>query len=182
MLTVCVFSYASLRINANSKDARKVYQENGNLKQFAEYFNDRELLLADTPDTALIQVLRQLTPLVVVDESHNAGSDLSVEMLQRLNPHFILALSATPRPGTNTLVYVDAKQLKDENMVKLPVVVYNRSSRELVINDAIQLQARLEQYANSEKARTGRYIRPIVLFQAQPNIKGKENETYNIIR
>ena len=181
-LTVCVFSYASLRINATSKDARKVYQENGNLKQFAEYFNDRELLLADTPDTALIQVLRQLTPLVVVDESHNAGSDLSVEMLQRLNPHFILALSATPRPGTNTLVYVDAKQLKDENMVKLPVVVYNRSSRELVINDAIQLQARLEQYAHIEKTRTGRYIRPIVLFQAQPNIKGKENETYNIIR
>ena len=182
MLTVCVFSYASLRINANSKDARKVYQENGNLKQFAEYFHDPDLLLADTPDTALIQVLRQLTPLVVVDESHNAGSDLSVEMLQRLNPHFILALSATPRPGTNTLVYVDAKQLKDENMVKLPVVVYNRNSRELVINDAIHLQRRLEQYANIEKARTGRYIRPIVLFQAQPKIKGKENETYNIIR
>lgn len=181
-LTICVFSYASLRINASSKDARKVYQENGNLMQFAEYFHDPDLLLADTPDTALIQVLRQLTPLVVVDESHNAGSDLSVEMLQRLNPHFILALSATPRPGTNTLVFVDAKQLKDENMVKLPVVVYNRSSRELVINDAIQLQARLEQYANIEKTRTGRYIRPIVLFQAQPNIKGKENETYNIIR
>ena len=182
MLTVCVFSYASLRINANSKDARKVYQENGNLKQFAEYFHDPDLLLADTPDTALIQVLRQLTPLVVVDESHNAGSDLSVEMLQRLNPHFILALSATPRPGTNTLVYVNAKQLKDENMVKLPVVVYNRNNRELVINDAIHLQRRLEQYANIEKAKTGRYIRPIVLFQAQPNIKGKENETYNIIR
>ena len=182
MLTVCVFSYASLRINANSKDARKVYQQNGSLKQFAEYFHDPDLLLADTPDTALIQVLRQLTPLVVVDESHNAGSDLSVEMLQRLNPHFILALSATPRPGTNTLVYVDAKQLKDENMVKLPVVVYNRNSRELVINDAIHLQRRLEQYANIEKAKTGRYIRPIVLFQAQPNIKGKENETYNIIR
>lgn len=182
MLTVCVFSYASLRINANSKDARKVYQENGNLKQFAEYFHDPDLLLADTPDTALIQILRQLTPLVVVDESHNAGSDLSVEMLQRLNPHFILALSATPRPGTNTLVYVDAKQLKEENMVKLPVVVYNRNSRELVINDAIHLQRRLEQYANIEKTQTGRYIRPIVLFQAQPNIKGKENETYNIIR
>jgi len=181
-LTICVFSYASLRINATSKDARKVYQENGNLKQFADYFNDKDLILADTPDTALIQVLRQLTPLVVVDESHNAGSDLSVEMLQRLNPHFILALTATPRPRTNVLCYVDAKQLKDENMVKLPVVVYNRSSRDHVINDAIQLQARLEQSAIIEKSRTGRYIRPIVLFQAQPNIKGKENETFIIIR
>ena len=181
-LTICVFSYASLRINANSKDARKVYQENGNLKQFAEFFHDKELLLADTPDTALIQILRQLTPLVIVDESHNAGSELSIEMLQRLNPHFILALTATPRKDTNVLVYVYAKQLKDENMVKLPVVVYNRNSREHVINDAIHLQKRLEEYANIEKAHTGRYIRPIVLFQAQPNIKGKENETYNIIR
>ena len=53
--------------------------DNGNLLKFAQYFQDDSVLLADTPDTALIQVLRQLSPVVVVDESHNAGSDLSVE-------------------------------------------------------------------------------------------------------
>ena len=40
------------------------------------FFKDDDVLLADTPDTALIQVLRHLSPVTVVDESHNAGSDL----------------------------------------------------------------------------------------------------------
>ena len=181
-LSICVFSYASFRINSKSADARKVNQENGNLKRWADYFQDKSLLLADTPDTALIQVLRQLTPLVVVDESHNAGSKLSVEMLQRLNPNFILALTATPLKGTNILSYVDARELKRENMVKLPVVVYNRHDRNTVIRDAIQLQRSLEKAAEAEREHTGHYIRPIVLFQAQPNIKGKENDTYNKIK
>lgn len=53
-LSVCVFSYASFHINSNSADARKVNQENGNLKRWADYFQDKSLLLADTPDNALI--------------------------------------------------------------------------------------------------------------------------------
>ena len=69
MLTVCVMSYGSLRIDSRKKDVRKVYQENGNLFRFAEYFKDTQALLADTPDTALIQVLRHLEPVVIVDES-----------------------------------------------------------------------------------------------------------------
>lgn len=182
MLTLCILSYGSLRINSKKKDVRKVYQENGNLLKFAEYFRDRDVLLADTPDTALIQVLRQLSPVTVVDESHNAGSDLSVEMLENLNPSFILDLTATPRKNSNIIAYVDARELKKENMVKLPVVVYNRDSRHSVILDAIQLRGKLEQQALAEEANGGSYIRPIVLFQAQPNIKGKENETYEKIR
>lgn len=181
-LSICVFSYASLRINSKNAEVRKVYQENGNLKRFADWLKNRELLLADTPDTALIQILRQLTPLVIVDESHNAGSKLSVEMLTRLNPHFILALTATPLKGTNILSYVNPRDLKKENMVKLPVVVYNRNDRHTVIRDAIQLQRALERAAENERKLTGKYIRPIVLFQAQPNIKGKENDTFNKIK
>ena len=103
MLTVCVLSYGSLRIDSKIKDVRKVYQENGNLLKFAQYFQDDSVLLADTPDTALIQVLRQLSPIVVVDESHNAGSDLSLEMLNNLNPSFVLDLTATPRKNSNVL-------------------------------------------------------------------------------
>ena len=53
-------------------------------------------------------------------------------------------------------------------MVKLPVIVYNRTSRDSVIDDAIHLRGILEQQAIEEEERTGRYIRPIVLFQAQP--------------
>ena len=57
-LSIFVFSFASLRINSKKQDIRKVYQENGNLMNFADYFHTKDLLLSDTPDTALIQVIR----------------------------------------------------------------------------------------------------------------------------
>lgn len=181
MLTICVLSYASLRINSRKKDVRKVYQENGNLMRFAEQFDDKSVLLADTPDTALIQVLRYLSPVAVVDESHNAGSALSVEMLNNLNPSFIMELTATPRKTSNIISYVDARELKRENMVKLPVVVFNRSSRQTVIQDAIQLRGNLEKQARAEHASGGKYIRPIVLFQAQPKLS-EDSDTFDKIK
>ena len=181
MLTVCVLSYGSLRIDSKIKDVRKVYQENGNLLKFAQYFQDDSVLLADTPDTALIQVLRQLSPIVVVDESHNAGSDLSLEMLNNLNPSFVLDLTATPRKNSNVLSYVDARELKKENMVKLPVVVYNRTSRHSVVQDAIQLRDSIERQALEEEQAGGSYIRPVVLFQAQPKIS-EDSETFEKIK
>ena len=139
-------------------------------------------MLAGTPDTALIQVLRQLSPVTIVDESHNAGSDLSIEMLNRLNPSFVLDLTATPRKNSNILCYVDSRELKKEHMVKLPVIVYNRANRQSVIQDAIQLRGSIESQAKEQEAAGGEYIRPIVLFQAQPNLKGKETDTYQKIK
>lgn len=181
MLTICIMSYSSLRINSRNRDVRKVYQENGNLFRFAEYFKDSEALLADTPDTALIQVLRHLEPVVVVDESHNAGSDLSTEMLNNLNPSFVLDLTATPRRNSNIISYVDARELKKEHMVKLPVVVYNRTNRQDVIRDAIQLRNSIEREAVAAEEAGGEYIRPIVLFQAQPRT-GDNSDTYDRIK
>ena len=180
-LTVCILSYGSLRINSSIKDVRKVYQENGNLLRFASYFKDDSELLADTPDTALIQVLRHLQPIVIVDESHNAGSDLSIEMLNNLNPSFILDLTATPRKSSNIISYVNARELKKEKMVKLPVIVYNRTSRNSVLQDAIQLRNTLEQQAIAEERAGGQYIRPIVLFQAQPK-NSDDNDTFEKVK
>ena len=66
-------------------------------------------------------------------------------------------------------------QLKNEHMVKLPVIVYNRDSQSEVLIDAIDLRNKLEEIASAEYTKTGKYIRPIALFQAQP--KGKEDAT-----
>lgn len=181
MLTLCIMSYGSLRIDSKKKDVRKVYQENGNLFRFADFFRDKDALLADTPDTALIQVLRHLEPVVIVDESHNAGSDLSVEMLNNLNPSFVLDLTATPRKNSNIISYVDARELKKEHMVKLPVVVYNRTTRQSVIQDAIQLRGSIEKEAIAAEEAGGRYIRPIVLFQAQPKTSDN-SDTFDKIK
>lgn len=181
MLSICVLSYASLRIDDRKKEGRKAYQENGNLLRFAEYYKDDESLLEGTPNTALIQILRHLSPVTIVDESHNAGSELSVEMLNNLNPSLVLDLTATPRQNSNIISYVDARELKKENMVKLPVIVYNRTNRQSVIQDAIQLRCCIEKQAIAEETSGGKYIRPIVLFQAQS--KNNENsETFDKIK
>ena len=180
-LSIAIFCYASIRANPKSKDDRKIYQENGNLLGFAEMFNDRELLLADTPDTALLQVIRQMNPVVVVDESHNAKSELSIAMLKNLNPSFALSMTATPTKRSNIISYVNARELKKENMVKLPVVVYNRPDRKSVIHDAVKLRGVLELKAQAESATNGSYVRPIVLFQAQPKT-AEDSATFEKIK
>lgn len=170
-LSIFVLSYDALRIK--KKDGRKVYQENGNLAQFVPHFTDRDALIPDVDETALIQVLNQMSPVVIVDESHNAQSELSIEMLKNLNPSFVLDLTATPKKNSNIISIVDARELKKENMVKLPVIIYNRQTKDDVLIDAIQLRGSIEAQSKTEKDQNGTYIRPIVLFQAQP--KGKEN-------
>lgn len=170
-LSVFVMSYDSLRIK--KKEGRKAYQENGALAQFVPHFTQPDALLPDVDESALIQVLGQMNPVVVVDESHNATSELSVEMLKNLNPSFVLDLTATPRQNSNIISIVDAREMKRENMVKLPVIVYNRHTKQDVLTDAIQLRGSIEQQAKAAEANGGQYIRPIVLFQAQP--KGKES-------
>ena len=178
-LSVFVLSYDSFR--TSKQEGRKAYQENGNLAMFPKLMQDKSVLLPDTDETALIQVIRSLNPVVIVDESHHATSKLSVEMLENFNPCFVLDLTATPSKTSNIISFVDAAQLKRANMVKLPVIVYNRKSQEDVYGDAISIRCKLETQAKEDEKTTGRYIRPIVLFQAQPRV-GSESITYEKIK
>jgi type III restriction enzyme len=171
-LSIFVLSFDSLR--AKNKEDRKVYQENGNLQSFGT-------MLGNDEDISLMRVIQALNPVLIVDESHNAESDLSVEMLTNLNPCFILDLTATPRKNSNIISFVDAMALKKENMVKLPVIVYNHQDKTEVINSALQLQRKLELQAKEEEKNGGRYIRPIVLFQAQPK-NASDNTTFEKLK
>ncbi len=171
-LNIFVLSYASFR--TSNKEGRKAYQENSNLRAFVHQMAEDDVL-ADTDESALINVIRCMKPLCIVDESHNARSKLSREMLENFNPSFILDLTATPRKGSNIISYVDAALLKTNNMIKLPVIVYNHRSSKEVLSNAIQLRNNLEKQAMEEQEAGGDYIRPIVLFQAET--KGKENKT-----
>lgn len=178
-LSIFVLSFASLR--AKNKEDRKVYQENGQLESFVPQYANRKHLLADVDDTALINVIRSLHPVLVVDESHNAESDLSVDMLKNLNPSFILDLTATPKDNSNIVSLVPAIELKKEHMVKLPVIVYNNHDKTEVINNALHLQRKLEILAKKQEAEGGKYIRPIVLFQAQPKTND-DNTTFEKLK
>jgi type III restriction enzyme len=180
-LSIFALSFASLR--AKNKEDRKVYQENGQLESFVPQYENRKHLLADVDETALINVIRSLHPVLVVDESHNAESDLSVDMLKNLNPSFILDLTATPKDNSNIVSLVPAIELKKEHMVKLPVIVYNNHDKTEVINNALHLQRKLEILAIKQHKEGGKYIRPIVLFQAQSDIKTKdENITFEKLK
>lgn len=179
-LSIVVMTFDSLR--ARNKDDRKVYQDNGNLASFLRIEQDQSILLPEYDASALINVIRSLKPLVIVDESHNAETALSVEMLQNLNPHFIFDLTATPRNNSNIISYVDAMALKKQNMVKLPVIVANQRDHGDVIMAALTMRHQLELYAiKEEQEENGKYIRPIVLFQAES--KGKEdNATFEKVK
>ena len=174
-LSICVMSFDTFR--SRSKENRKVYEANANLEQMKIHYGDTETLVSGVDDSALINVLNQLNPIIIIDESHNAKSDLSAEMVKNLNPSFILELTATPKKNSNLISIITASKLKNENMVKLPVIAYNRPSISRVIAEAIDLRVALENKTKS----LDKYIRPIVLFQAQPKTDN-DNVTFEALK
>ena len=156
-LSILVLSYDSFR--TSNKEGRKAYQQNGQLFKFSAQ-------LDDTDEISLVNIISHYRPVVIVDESHHATTDLSLEMLQNFNPSFILELTATPKNTSNIIAYVPALKLKQAGMVKLPVIVYNRHSQDDVISDSIDFRNMLERVGHSEN------IRPIILFQAETQGKG----------
>ena len=172
-VSILVLSYDSFR--TSNKDGRKAYRQNGQLNQFVAHFHDDEEILSGADESSLIQVIRHYNPIVIVDESHHATTSLSVEMLKNFNPRFILELTATPKETSNVIAYVPATELKRADMVKLPVIVYNRPTQENVISDAIDFRNRLEDYGRHEG------VRPIVLFQAESQGRG-DRATFDRIK
>jgi len=156
---------------------RKVYDQNG---AFAEHLlNVPAGRLADLlpgadgkPKPSLVNMLRLRRPIVIVDEAHNARTDLSFSTLGSVLPSCIIEFTATPaRQGTpsNVLHHVSAAELKAADMVKLPLRVITRhpSQRDQLLAEAITLRADLEKLTAAEAQKTGEYLRPILLLQAE---------------
>ena len=187
-VNILVLSYQSIRADKQTKDNRRIYKNNGCLMGFFENETDKSYQLndAEIESQSLINVIRKYNPVCVIDEAHNATSDLSVEMLRNINPCFVLELTATPRKDkkkpeislSNILSYIDSFSLKKESMVKLPLLVNNLKDKHEVLDRAMLLQAELEEKAKQSPD----YIRPIVLVQAQAVSKDKETETYGKLK
>ena len=103
-------------------------------------------------------------PLMIVDEAHNAVTGLTREMQARVNPCAIIEFTATPRLRSNILFSVTAQELKREEMIKLPILLAEHDTWQNAVNGAIAARASLAETAKDEPD----YLRPIVLFQAQP--------------
>ena len=174
-ISIVVMTFDAFR--TRNKEGRLIYRENGYLASF----DTKATALPDSDETSLINVIRSLEPVVIVDESHNATSDLSLEMLTNLNAKFILDLTATPRKESNIISYVSSLALKKENMVKLPVNASNQASKEDVLISAVTFQRHLEQVAQKAFENGEPYVRPIVLFQAEAKTKG-DNTTFEKVK
>jgi len=170
-------------------EGRKVYETNGELM---DHFSGLEPGLkaalepgpSGEPLSSLANVLRLRRPMVIVDEAHNARTDLSFETLSRLKPSLIVEFTATPvtldehdptkgKYASNVLHHVSAAELKVADMIKLPVVLRGRSDPKDTIGDAIAWLDELVEMARAEEHETGEYVRPVMLIQAEAKSKNK---------
>ncbi len=173
-VTVIVITIQSLR--TSNTDGRKAYAHSENFEPHFAHIPADTLGLERTEDGRIkfsfVNLMAFHRPLVIVDEAHKAGTNLSFEMLAALRPACIIEFTATPNSdpstGSNVLYRASAAQVKGAQMIKLPIVLIEHPDWRAAVHDAIDTRTRLAETALADP----RYIRPLTLFQAQD--KGQE--------
>lgn len=197
--TIIVATMQTFRVT--KEEGRLVYRGNGELMDHFANLTPVQLGLLEQTDAdgnpvvdggtfakSLANVFRLRMPLVIVDEAHNARSDLSYETLRRFNPSGIIEFTATPAPhtkskvGSNILFSVSAAELKAAQMIKMPIRLVNRTNPQEAISSALAKREELERLAIEEEKTSGEYIRPIVLFQAQSKGEGEDRITPDVLK
>ena len=189
---IIVSTLAAMRVE--NTDGRKIYEPNGQLMACFDDLAKEQLARLgkieegyDPTAPTLANLLRLHRPLVIVDEAHNVRTSLSFDTLARFAPSCILEFTATPDQDpkgdpSNVLTHVSAAELKTEEMIKLPILLKCRPQWKEAVQEAVQKQADLERLAGEEEKTTGEYLRPIVLFQAQRNVEGERNVTFDVLK
>ncbi len=178
---VVVSTLANLRVSDTS--ARKIYAYH---EDFEPHFvgvnpNDERLervTEADLKENGLgpsqlgkikfsfANLLALKSPLVIMDEAHNARTPLTFETLQRVHPACIIEFTATPdqteTSASNVLYHVSAAELKAEDMIKLPIMLTEHNDWQAAVRDAMLTRNKLATEAQKDDG----YIRPILLLQA----------------
>lgn len=170
---LCIIISTLSAFRRTDKEWLKAYQDNGTLMPHFEELNTADFDFLDKDKEgeiiySLVNVIKLHNPLVIVDEGHNVQTELSFEMLEGLNPSFILEFTATPKGRSNVLVNISAKELKKEKMIKMPIYLANKTPWQETIYEGIEKLHDLEKRAKKNK---GEYIRPIMLLQAEQDIE-----------
>ncbi len=132
---------------------------------------------------SLFNVFKMLRPVVVLDEAHKAygrpaAAQEFVRSINRLDPSLVIELSATPTPGvSNLLVDISGVDLKQEEMIKLPVRVESFTNAEWqhVLGEAAEELDRLRAEAESLQMSEGRYLRPIAVVRVERTGKAQRD-------
>jgi type III restriction enzyme len=175
------------------EECRKVYQSSGALMHHFDHLSpvQRAELLSDgegaeqTVPNSLANVLRLRRPFVVVDEAHNSRTELAFDMLARFRPSGVMELTATPdleRTPSNVLHSVSAAELKQAEMIKLPVVLETEPNWQQCLADAIGRRDALQKLADDEARVGAAYLRPLVLIQSEPRRSGVDTLDFERVR
>ncbi|MEA2756071.1 MAG: type restriction enzyme [Aliidongia sp.] len=169
----CIVVGTIQTLRVTNTEGRKVYAHNENMEPHfsavpktmagLEQINGATEATGN-PRFSFANLLHVHRPLMIVDEAHNAVTGLTRDMQIRVNPCAIIEFTATPRFNSNILHSVTAQELKAAEMIKLPIILAEHDSWQTAVNGAIASRAALAEAATGETD----YIRPIVLFQAQP--------------
>ena len=169
----CIVVGTIQTLRVGNTEGRKVYAHNENMEPHFSTIprttkgleqRDGSSETAGDPKFSFANLLHVRRPLMIVDEAHGAVTGLTRDMQARVNPCAIIEFTATPRFNSNILHSVTAQELKSAEMIKLPIILAEHDSWQNAVNGAIRDRAALELAAKGEAD----YIRPIVLFQAQP--------------
>lgn len=185
-----------LSIDKGFTNGEKVFD--GNIDGF-EQFNDlleqnSDLLITNTSienkdqpvgKNSLFNIIRLHNPIIIIDEGHLFKSHLIQSTIGDFNPSLIWEFTATPKTGLSNILHrTSPLELKEEEMIKLPIQIRHETTWQDVISSSIKLQQELEEKAKFEESITGRYIRPIVLIrpdqisQVEGKITVKEIKEY----
>ncbi len=176
---VCIIisSLDAFRKDKTIQNKYKVYQENGTLISHFENIDESNILEKDESGiiTSLANVIRLSNPLVVIDEGHKTNTELSINFIKELNPSFVIEYTATPTGKSNILVEIHSSELKEEEMVKLPLVLESHTQWQAAVLQGVLRREELEKITKKEKEP----IRPIALLQAEQE---KESENKITVR
>lgn len=155
---------------------RKLLEKFTNLDKFGK----EESFLGPQIKTSLGNVLRMLSPVVILDEGHKAYSENAQSTLRGFNPSFILELSATPTSESNVLVDIKGAELNREEMIKLDLHIVNKASMDWkdTLLASVEKRNYLEKKAREYEGNTGIFIRPICLIQVERTGKEQRGGRY----
>ncbi|WP_426037977.1 DEAD/DEAH box helicase [Cypionkella sp. TWP1-2-1b2] len=164
----CIVVGTIQTLRVSNTEGRKVYSHNENMEPhftaLPKTLPGLETLEGGGVKFSFANLMHIHRPLMIVDEAHNAVTGLTREMQGRVNPSAIIEFTATPRLNSNILHSVSAQELKLAEMIKLPIMLSEHDTWQNAVNGAIASRASLAEEAEKDTD----YIRPIVLFQAQP--------------
>ncbi|WP_026962301.1 DEAD/DEAH box helicase [Alicyclobacillus herbarius] len=185
--------------NRKDKETLKLFQDAGGFETFfpeeghreeherwlqrwpnLDYFGSEEEWYGRQIKTSLGNVLRILSPVIILDEGQKAYSASAQETIRGFNPSIVVELSATPPAESNVLVNIRGRELDKEEMIKLDLHVTNRASTNWkdTLAESVAWRDALEEEAIRYESKTGVYIRPICLIQVERTGKDQVEAGY----